>query len=588
MRRISVWLLLLTALWLAVPAAAGATAPRSFVWERLTMDVEVLADGRLHVTETLTLRYTGGPFTFVKRNLASANLDGITGIAVSDAAQPYQQVSQRDSRTPYTFSVFIEDGVKTVRWVYPPTSNASRTFTLSYTVIGAVGRYPADERLVWPIVFPARAEVVEMAIGRIRLPAGAPAAQVRANMPDFQGELTLEDGVIRVAAANIPPKQKLTLVVFLPAGATSGETPAWQLAAERQEAYDATVRPNVNLGLGVASGLVVAALAVGLRAWRRRWRDPAPAGGVLAAPGEPPEDWPPALATHLTDVGDIGAPAAFSATLFDLARRGYLALVEKKGGLFGRSRVVYVTRTQPPADVATPLTDFEAETLDLLFGAEDEVELSKRATEITKGLPRLKKIYQQLLVERGYLDERRLRAKNAGVVWSIIVFVVSMVLAIVAIILGARISGWLPAIPGALFVASLVWLIMALEMRGVTPAGAGPLAEWRAFGRYLKRLRPERAPLGQFERLLPYVAGLASVSRFVKVFKRSNEPLPAWYHPLAEGSAGDAWAGVSSGLLLRDFSDGFASAAIVVAASSGASSGAAGGAGGGAGGGSAG
>jgi uncharacterized membrane protein len=197
------------------------------------------------VTETLTLRYSGGPFTFAFRDLPNRRLDSIDNITVREGERTFRQVQERESTEPYTFSVSSEDGAQRVRWVYPPTSDGTRTFTLRYDVVGAVRRSVTADEVWWALVFAEREELVEEAEGQIQLPEPVPQDQLDAMTPDVPGAITHAPGRVAVQARDIPPGRELTLRLRFPAGVVSGDQPAWQVADAAQAEYDATVRPAV-------------------------------------------------------------------------------------------------------------------------------------------------------------------------------------------------------------------------------------------------------------------------------------------------------------------------------------------------------
>jgi hypothetical protein len=255
-------------------AACTRAVPKSFVWQRLDVDVLVMEDGRLDITETITLRYASGSLTWMVRDLPSRHLDLITDIRVRDAEQAYREVSDKQSKVPYTYAVFPNEGTERVRLVYPETTTGERTLVLNYKVEGAIARYADHDEVSWPIVFPAREELVTEASGQIRLPAGVPAADIRASLPDMPGSLTIEDGVLSVTAQAIPPGQTLTLVVQFPTGLAAGMAPRWQMAAEAQARYDATMRPTVDRTLAAGAAALLLALAGSLGSYLKRRRDP--------------------------------------------------------------------------------------------------------------------------------------------------------------------------------------------------------------------------------------------------------------------------------------------------------------------------
>ena len=405
MRRLLVLVLLLPALLLT---GVGSLQQKTFVWQRVQTDVQARADGSLHVSEALTLRYTGGSFTFAFRDLPTRRLDRIDNIAVRDQERTYQQVSDREGTTPYTFSIATTNSGQRVRWVYPQTDGGTRTFMPSYDVYGAVRRGANADEIWWAMVFAARDAVVEQAEGTIALPVSVPAAQLQATTPDVSGMIERADGRASVQANNIAPGQELTLRLQFPKGVVGGATPAWQAATAAQEQYNATIRPMVNVGLSALAALLAVLLGGLIWRWWQRNRDPQPRGFVAAALPDVPDDLPPALAAKLTNANDW---QALIATAVDLANRGFIEFHELLGGWRGRTPQLVLHRTgQSAADLAP----FERTALDAIFDGQSEIILQDRAAKIMRVAGKEGRRYQAALVERGYLTPERLASRKRG------------------------------------------------------------------------------------------------------------------------------------------------------------------------------
>jgi hypothetical protein len=585
MRRIYAIVALVTLLLLS-----GFSSAKEFVWRSVDTSVAARADGSLGVTETLTLGYTGGPFTFAFRDLPDRRLDGIANIAVSDGDRAYRQVDDEESAEPYTFSVFEHDGAQRVRWVYPATSDAERTFVLRYDVLGAVRRYDQFDEIWWSFVFPGREEVVEQATGHLALPAAVPVAQIEASAPDWPATIERAAGEVTVRGTDVPPSRELTLRVQFPKGVVGGAAPAWQAAADAQDAYDATTRPAVNVALSALAAGLLAVFGALVWGWRRRNRDPQPAGFAGAELPQAPDDLPPAVAAHL--LGQAQGEALLG-TLLDLANRGYLTLREERAGWSGKKTRVLAARTDAPFGDLAP---FEQTTLEALGLSEPGATavLTDQRSAIAKALGRLGAMYRAELIGRGYLDERNLARRRGGFVIGAIALAAGAALFIPAMILAERYSAWLPVVAGVVALAGVAWLIAAATIRGLTQAGADARARWEAFKRYLGRLRAERAPAGEFSMLVPYGVAFGHAGRLTETYSAIGEPLPVWFYPVlashspaAGGSAGTGGSG--SVLALNDFSQNFlgsiSSASSGLSASAGGGVSGAGGASGGGGGG---
>jgi len=574
--RQTLWIILLLTLLGLGGASAASAQPKSFVWQRIDTDVQVQPDGTLRVVETLTLRFSGGTFTFAYRDLPERRLDGISNIAVADDEQAYRQVDD-ESEEPFTYAVFREDGAQRVRWVYPP-SDSERTFRLSYNVAGAVRRYEVVDEVWWSMVFPDREAAVIQASGRIALPERIPSGQLAADAPDVAGDVDVGDGVATVSAANIAPGDELSLRLTFPKGVIDdGTAPQWQLADEAQQRYNATTRPTVNLLLSAAAAVLAALCGAAVLMWYRRNRDPRPSAGVPASfhTLQPPTDLPPALAAQLA-----GKPNhnAFMATLLDLANRGYVSVVEQDEARGKRPRIE-LTRMEAPLAELLP---FERHVLETVFGGQTTVELNERATEIGKQLGAFDQLVQAELEPLGYLRPDGRRARNIAIGIGAALLLGGTLALIPAFVFAERISWWLPVLVAVLPAAGIALVVAGSMVRGLTPSGVDERRRWRVFDNSLRNARPGSAPDLGFAELLPFAYAFGTGKRLSRAYG-DHAGVPVWYYSsFAHGSNGGSGAseGMGGSMLLHDFSQNFLQS-LDSTASSAAGSGSGGGGGGG-------
>ncbi len=536
-------------------AGCSSAGEKDYIWQQFDSEVRVTADGGLQVSETLTLRYTGGPFTFAFRDLPYRRLDTISNITVSAADRRFSQVDDSDSSEPFTFSVSRQDEGQRIRWVYPEASGGTQTFVVSYDVAGAVRRYADHDEIWWSLVPANPDKLVERASGSLIFAQPVPVADLEASTPDVGGQIASTPGAVAVQAASIPTSAELTLRVRFPKGIVGGPQPGWQSAADAQASYDATTRPLVNLALSaVAAGL---ALGLGLLLWFwwRRNRDPQGRGFVGAMlPGQP-DDLAPALAAKLLRTADSGA---LLATILDLARRSYLTLYEiEKTSVFSQASVEARRLQRDTSD----LTGYEQLVLDALFESADSVELSKRQGALLKAAGALGKATQQALVERGYLDAPALRRRSRARSLSGGLVIVALGLGVLGLGLAERFSWWLPVVAGVLLLLALTWLILSVSLHGTTQLGADMQLRWRAFQHFIRQLKPAPDTEGRFNDLLAYATALGNQKQLITAYSATSEPLPFWYFPVhSDGHAHGQMNSVGDGgpmLLLQDFSQSF-------------------------------
>jgi uncharacterized membrane protein YgcG len=204
----------------------------------MDVDLRLQQDGTLNVTERLTLRYSGGPFSSASREIPFTRLDAIEAITVSEAETSYQQNSAQqnsaqentDQRTPATFQITRDPQKVMIKWFYPPTSNSERTFTLHYRVRGVVRVGREEDELWWVAIFPDRIVPVEHSRVTLTLPEAAHPSTNDVSIPlGDLGKLAIEQNVISITHDEpLPPDMQVDMRVRLPGDLITSAAPQWQ------------------------------------------------------------------------------------------------------------------------------------------------------------------------------------------------------------------------------------------------------------------------------------------------------------------------------------------------------------------------
>ena len=264
---------------------------------------------------------------------------------------------------------------------------------------------------------------------------------------------------------------------------------------------------------------------------------------------EVPDD-PPAVAIALMDWGYVDTDA-FSATVVDLAQRGYLTIEE-----IGNDHTFTATGKAPDG-----LLDFESKVLKRLF--DDGRETSQRQltawakahrTNAANWLESFKKQVVKAYDGRGY----QVKGQVAGWVLYLLLVGLLSVFAAVAIANEAYAAG------GAAIGTGLVLLFFMILLRRRTPQGAQRHAEWKGLKRFLKDFSQlQDAPSGHmalYERYLVAAVALGVADELVdalevRIPQVANDPsFATWY----VGSR--AGAGIGAFHSIGDFSSGLSSA----------------------------
>ncbi len=508
--------------WVALAPILHAQSPTPIA-ERLDVEIQVLADGTLEITEHQAIRFIG---TF-RRGFREIPLRRTEGIVILDLRDDQGVYRREASGQPFTYEVEESGDTIIVRWFFPPTTSTVRTFHLRYRVRGAVRRYPEGDQLWWNPLPAEHAYEIRSSTVTVFLPPGAIAQRIAAYGP--ADGMVLENGqTVRFQARRpLQPDESFEIRVQFPHGILPPEPPAWQVWEDRLPLY--------NLGL-LALGLLmlVGGPVLALMVWAWRGRDPY-VGIVPDELAEPPSADPPAMVGVLldeqADLRDI------LATVVDLARRGVLTIEEVREGF---TRDFVLRRTGQEAD----LRPFEAVLLRALLDGTSARRLRDLRYRFFRRLPEIEAALYRAVAQAGWFVGRPDRVRGG---YRLLAFLTGGL----AVLTGIGAGNWggqglwgLWAVVVGLGGTALAWFLIAPHMPRKTRKGAELAARWRAFARGLRRMQqlaPEEAR-ARLEQYLPYAVAFGMERRFLRQWQEiaPDLPPPPWYRPWVRPVPGSA------------------------------------------------
>jgi uncharacterized membrane protein YgcG len=307
------------------------------------------------------------------------------------------------------------------------------------------------------------------------------------------------------------------------------------------------------------------------RTWLKYGKDPV-VGKTVIPEFEIPENLPPMEMGLLANNGSFN-DSLISATIIDLAVKKHIIIEEiPKSGIFGKQDF----RLKKTGANATPLGEPEKILIDKIFGADQEILLSKLKDNFYKDLPAIKKSGIEALKNKKLIYQSGLTMKT--------VFIAAGSIALFGMIFALTIGNiWLIL---SLALAGIILLVFGLLMPKRTHKGAELNWRIKGFKLYMGTAEKYRAQFNEkeniFEKFLPYAIMFGMAKLWIKKMEQIyGKEYFANYHP--------AWyAGAFSGNFDADsFTSQINSISAGIASNIGSSSGAggAGGAGGGGGGG---
>ncbi|MEI7512021.1 MAG: DUF2207 domain-containing protein [Candidatus Uhrbacteria bacterium] len=518
------------------------------------------ANRRLTITETIGYDFEDAERHGIYRDIPVVyDRDGASfklRLDVQDATMDGQPVGQSISTSGRNLELKLGDADKTITGLH--------TYTITYSTDRAINDFPkeGERELYWNVTGDAWPTNIEKSSFTLDGPGAAgKTICFTGSYGNTEQSCTITasgNSVSAKATRELIPGEGFTVAVRFPAASMreiSTNERLWDMFMD-------------NLWFG--SPLVI--FIVMFLIWRKNGKDPVGRGTVVAQ-YQPPRDLPPGLLSALID--QEFSQRSVTATILDLARRGYLKLKftgEPKSGFFSSAPEFTMIKLKETDD---SVFAFEKTLFDGLFNGKEEVSLKdKKNGSFWRAI--------QTAREEGFaeLQGQGLFGKNPGSVrgtWIVVAFVVG----VAGVMLTSTGLGVVSSGVCALIVAGFGWF-----MPTKSKEGAIVMEEAEGFKMFLSvtekdRLdftdAPERTP-ENFARFLPAAVAFGVEQKWSKQFESIDMTPPSYM----DGSM-DGWNALRYANLADSFHE--ASAKSMYAAPSSAGSGGSGFSSGGSGGG---
>jgi hypothetical protein len=526
---------------LAAPAsaAAGGSVLKDDI--KLTIDRQ----GVLHVREAVDYNFgSGGSTAGMSRTLID-RLDYSDQYDREFLASTPKATSSDGGPTDVAVSKTADATVVNVG--KGKQTSGTHTVVLDYTITGAVTPISGGEQVEWYAIsgwtVPVTNAVVSVTGPSAMRSASCTAGAVNSSIYCTQSSMdhTMTTAVFR--QVQLAPGQTLKVTVGLPPGTTNAKPilkAQWSLA----RAFDVnpvTVTVLVVLLILLLGGFTLLYYAHGRD--KRAVRTKAEAGDhapIVSANGDglqfaPPNGVRPGqVGTLLDEQADV---IDVTATIVDLAVRGYLLIEEMPHGRSARVDWKLVRKHAPVAD----LLPYERKLFDALFENRDSVKLSEIGRrDFSDKLAGVRDAMYRDVVRQGWFAHRPDSVRTRWTVTGLAVVVIG----IVATVLLAIYSTY--ALAGlALIIAGAALAVGGQYMPAKTAKGATVLAHTIGFREYLYRADdvdniPEPRRLELFSRYLPYAVVFDNVEQWDDILATHGDDVTAhtdnlaWYHGPAE------------------------------------------------------
>jgi len=450
MRRPSFRLGLVAVLFAAAlgPVSPAPTAPiKDYYFPDVRIEIRVAADGTFAVEERRTFAFQGR-FSWASMWIPTRYARGPMSyrVAVEDFS-----VEDADGGRLRTEAAEGADRFE-AKWFYT-AANERRTFVIRYRVRGAVFSYADVTEIYWQAIGGGWTKPTKSVDVTVRLPQAVPDRNdilVYGHGPLTGRAEILDAATARFSATNVKAGQFVEIRMAWPPGLVAGVLSTDYTRAtlrdeearrvkqtiadlERAEAA-AERRAKAARALG---GIWLAALVllplswlpIFMRTWRKVGQDYR-VPGTPAYVHEPPSELRPALVELLLKEGSGVTPRAFTATIFDLARRGWIEIhdrLRESHRLFHKGPDYETTLVLKRAYRSDgDLQPYEIDVLDLVFGdgaGEPAVGTQRTVDDFKDDLKRhpqrFRKWYEAWTktvkgegAGRGFIEPESVRARN--------------------------------------------------------------------------------------------------------------------------------------------------------------------------------
>lgn len=337
------WLFILAAIGFVAAALFGEagwfrelTGDKFYEERELQVEARLLPNGDMRVKETRVMTFHG-EFSRYRRQIPAKGFGDMRILRVAESAIDYQRITAANGRPAgkYTFTKGREAGADVYNVeLYFTAKNETRTFVIEYLVTDAVKVHADTAEFYWQFIGRKRSVDIGRMTVSLELPPGAGTDEIR-----VWGHGPLRGDVRKVSATqlswqttDLPASRYLEGRVTFPARLVpqakvlTGRTALPGILAEEKRWADeraAEQRKNwIILAVSAVSGLSGC-----LAAWwiYHRYGRKFPGPLELDYYRELPGDYSPAEAGYLVELGTL-KPQAVSASIMDLARRGYIRL----------------------------------------------------------------------------------------------------------------------------------------------------------------------------------------------------------------------------------------------------------------------
>jgi len=256
-----------------------------------------------------------------------------------------------------------------------------------------------------------------------------------------------------------------------------------------------------------------------LKNWWQKGKDPVLKKTIIAQ-YEPPDNIRPAEMNFL--INQRVQPIDISATLIDLAVRGYLKIAEIEEKGFFKKTDYKLIKLKDFSSQKENLSNYEREILEKIFSQEEEIKISELKNNFYKNFSGIKNKIDSDVLKYDYFVSDPQKASIPYLIFGIVLLPICFIFVFFNLIFFISILA-----------TGILFLIFSAIMPKRTEKGVQALWHARGFKEYIKTAEKYRVQFQEkeniFEKYLPYAIVLGLTEKWAKAFEDIYLNPPSWY-----------------------------------------------------------
>lgn len=503
-------------------------AAENWVIDNFQSQINIQSDGKVEVTETIDVDFGSLTKHGIFRDMpyiyySDSGSNIYTDIQLQSVTQNGTTTPVRESKTGNYIRLQIGDAKKEV--------SGKLKYQIRYLATGVLRSFEDYDELYWDVTGNGWPVPITKVSATVTIPQDGITATTC-----FQGVINSQEKCTsKITSQNkasfqstrvLNSSEGLTIVL----GYTRGMVPILTVNPPAFTTYTSS-GSSVYPPNGWAF-LITSLLGVGLIFWWWKKTGQENTQGAVMVEYSAPDNLRPAEVGTLLD--ERADTLDVSATIIDLAARGFLTIEEKeKKWLFGSTDYIFSRKSKDENN----LLNYEKELLDRIFAEGDIVKLSELKTEFYNDLVQVKKELYKDMVNKKYFPINPEKVKSSYMLFGILIIIFSIFFTIIFGLFESLFesSGILSGVGLALITIGFVLLIFSRSFAKRTTLGNQTFRKILGFKLFMDKVETYKQRFLEkqnlFNELLPFAIVFGNTEKFAQAFKDLGvKPAqPSWY-----------------------------------------------------------